>query len=242
MRKHVKEKNRYTFDNFVTGKSNAMAYAICLDVAKKQLKYNPIYIYGGVGVGKTHLLKAIINYYVEHYKNLKVLYITCKDFTDNYVESIIKHTEKKMVDKYKKLDLLLIDEIEYLINKIHSQEELFKTFNLLHSEKVQIVFASALSINKLNNFDKRLKSRFAWGAICEIYQPDYRMRLDILKLKSKELCENYHIDDKVLRYIAKNVKSDVRKLEGCLNRISTFSKIQNKKIDIDAVDDLLNNV
>ncbi len=224
-----------TFENFVQGSSNAIAYATCIAVAEHPGEsYNPLFIYGKTGLGKTHLMQAIANYALKKNPNLNVLYTTCERYVQEYVESIPKRTITDFKNKYRNVDILLIDDIHGLAGKEGSQEEFFNTFNALHENKKQIVLTSDRSVKEMGeDMQERIKSRFTWGSTCEVYLPDYETRIAILRKKEELRHPEYPVDNEVIKYIAQNVKSNIRELESTLNNIILYSKIEKKPIDIE---------
>lgn len=235
----------YTFDNFVVGETNKFAFTAALAVAEKPGKfYNPLFIYGSSGLGKTHLMQAIGNYIIKE-SNKKVLYVT----SDNFITEFISINRKKnnnfdnieyFKNKYRNIDVLIIDDIQFLANATGSQQEFFHTFNELHQEGKQIIISSDRSPEDLKLLEERLRTRFSWGLTVNIYPPDYDLRMEILrkKLSVHELAKP--INEDVLEYIANNCTSDVRKLEGALNRLFAYTTMFNKeKIDLDVATEAL---
>ncbi len=224
-----------TFENFVQGSSNAIAFATCIAVAEHPGEsYNPLFIYGKTGLGKTHLMHAIANYALKKNPNLNVLYTTCERYVQEYVESIPKRTITDFRNKYRNVDILLIDDIHGLAGKEGTQEEFFNTFNALHENKKQIVLTSDRSVKEMGeDMQERIKSRFTWGSTCEVYLPDYETRIAILRKKEEIRHPEYPVDNEVIKYIAQNVKSNIRELESALNNIILYSKIIKKPVDIE---------
>ena len=230
----------YTFDTFVVGSNNRFAQSAALAVAETPGEiYNPLFIYGGVGLGKTHLMHAIANMIIENNPKANVLYVTSEDFTNEVIESIRrgKDSQNEMIkfrEKYRNVDVLLIDDIQFIIGKESTQEEFFHTFNKLHEDNKQIIISSDRPPKEMETLDERYKSRFAWGLIADIGQPDYETRMAILKKKKEKLSNEYKnsISDEVIDYIANNVTSNVRELEGALNKLVLFSKLENRPIDL----------
>ena len=222
---------KYTFDNFVVGKSNNIAYTACKSVAENPAKvFNPLFLYGGVGLGKTHLLLSIGNYVLQHNPNAKVCYTTCEGFTNDYIESLKSkdRTPYAFREKYRNVDLLLIDDIQFISNKEATQEEFFHTFNDLFSHNRQIVITSDRPPKEIATLEERLKSRFAMGLIQDLQQPDYETRLEILRKKAE--IEQFIVNDDVLDYIAEKIQSNVRELEGVLTKVVFFAKISGRPI------------
>ncbi len=224
-----------TFENFIQGSSNSIAYATCIAVAEHPGEnYNPLLIYGKTGLGKTHLLHAIANYALKKNPNLNVLYTTCERYVQEYVDSIPKRTTTDFKNKYRNVDILLIDDIHDLAGKEQTQEEFFNTFNDLYDNKKQIVLTSDKPIKEMGEkIQERIKSRLTWGATCEVYLPDYETRIAILRNKEKLRHPEYPVDNEVIKFIAQNVKSNIRELESSLNNIILYSKIINKTVDLE---------
>ena len=226
---------RYTFDSFVVGKNSSFAQAASLAVADKPGNaYNPLYIYGGAGLGKTHLMHSIGHYILEHDKDSKVLYVTSEEFTNELIETIRNGNNtamSKFRDKYRNIDVLLLDDIQFIIGKESTQEEFFHTFNTLHGAKKQIVLTSDKPPKDLEVLEERFRSRFEWGLLADISLPDYETRMAILH--KKEEAENFHIKEEILQYIANNIKSNIRELEGAFNKILAHARIESPDIDMD---------
>ncbi len=224
---------RYTFDNFVVGGSNKYAHAAALAVAESpSVAYNPLFIYGGSGLGKTHLMNAIGIYLLEHNENLNVLYVSSEMFTNEFIKALGENKTREFKNKYRKVDVLLIDDIQFLEGKDTMQEEFFHTFNALYDENKQIVISSDRSPNKLDKLEERLRSRFMWNIIADLQPADYETRVAILMKKA----ENANIemtDDlyEVICLIAEKIKDNIRELEGAFNRIVSFSTLMGEKID-----------
>ncbi|MFH0891753.1 MAG: chromosomal replication initiator protein DnaA [Candidatus Falkowbacteria bacterium] len=230
---------RYTFDNFIVGKGNELAHAACQAVAANPGNaYNPLFIYGGVGLGKTHLLQAIGHEVVKNTD--KILYATCEKFTNDYVQAVKSGQAKDFKDRYRNVDLLLIDDIQFMGGKDGTQEEFFHTFNELHQTNKQIILTSDRPPKSIPALEKRLLSRFEWGMIADITQPDIETRVAILEAKCKE--KNYSLDSEVLYYIANNVQNNIRELEGALNRLIAFHEFNNSFPTIDTTKNILNSL
>lgn len=237
---------KYTFDTFVVGGNNRFAHSAALAVAESPGDvYNPLFIYGGVGLGKTHLMHAIGNFIIENNHNKKVLYVTSEQFTNEVIEAIrignnSPTAMKKFREKYRNIDALLIDDIQFIIGKESTQEEFFHTFNQLHEEKKQIIISSDKPPKDMDILEERFKSRFEWGLTADIQSPDYETRMAILQ-KKKET-DGYSIDGDVIKYIADNIKSNIRELEGALNKIIAYSKLGKREIDMDLAEEALKDI
>lgn len=244
-KKGKKFNSKYTFDSFVVGKSNQVAYAASRKIAENPTgKINPLYIYGGVGLGKTHLMHAIGNYILSHNKDLKILYVTCEQFTNDYIDHLQKKDKSinQFREYYRNLDILMIDDIQFIANKIETQEEFFHTFNELYQANKQIIIASDRPPKDIPTLSERLKSRFACGLMQDIQTPDFETRVAILKKKAQE--EEYNIDDEVISYLAEKVDTNIRELEGCLTKVCYYSNLLGKKFATmdDALDALKDEV
>ncbi len=232
---------RFTFDNFVVGSSNRMAHAASLAVAKAPGKsYNPIFIYGGVGLGKTHLMQAISNQLIAVTPDIKIKYISSEDFANDLIFSIRHKNTDKFRKKYRDVDLLLIDDIHFLSGKEASQEEFFHTFNVLYDHHKQIVVSSDRPPKEIPDLEERLVSRFNWGLVVDIQPPDYETRVAILEKKLEN--ETVKVDPQVVRFVAENISSNIRELEGALIRIVAYSLIENKTINVDLAQDILKDM
>lgn len=218
---------RYTFDNFIKGKSNEMAYVAALAVAESDSPskaYNPLFLYGGSGLGKTHMLHAIGNYYLENYPKRKVLYTTSEKFTYELVSAIREKTNQAFRDKYRKVDLLLIDDVQFFAGKELAQEELFHTFNALYDKDKQIVLTSDRLPSEIPQIEERIRTRFSSGLPADVQPPEYETRMAILKSKLQN--EYLEVSDEIVAFIAENVKSNVRELEGAVKRIVLYAGIK----------------
>ncbi len=235
---------KYKFDTFVVGSNNKLAHSAALASAESPGEvYNPLYIYGGAGLGKTHLMHSIGHFILEKNPGMKVLYVTSENFTNEVISCIRSGDALKMNnmrEKYRTVDILMIDDIQFIIGKESTQEEFFHTFNTLHSAGKQIILSSDKPPKDMETLEERLRSRFEWGLIADIQPPDYETRMAILQKNA----ENYNkeIDDEILSYIAENVKSNIRELEGALNKILAFSKLNKVDINLDYAEEALKDV
>lgn len=219
---NIPSNTRYTFDNFVVGPSNRFAHAAALSVAEKPAQaFNPLFLYGGVGLGKTHLLQAIGNKCEK--RGLSILYVSSEEFTNDLVYAIRTQTTQAFRDKYRRIDVLLIDDIQFIAGKESTQEEFFHTFNTLHGQSKQIVVSSDRPPKALVTLEERLRSRFEWGLAADIQSPDYETRLAIVKAKAERA--GYNIPVEIAELIARKIQSNIRELEGALNRIVAFSNL-----------------
>ena len=224
--------SKYTFNNFVVGNSNQFVYAACQAVAEHPgEKFNPLFIYGGVGLGKTHLLHAMGNYFKEFSPNLNVKYVTCEQFTNDYIESLgsSSNNSKSILEfrsKYRNLDVLMVDDIQFISKKTSTQEEFFHTFNELYQNNKQIIITSDRPPKEIETLADRLRSRFSSGLIQDIQQPELETRIAILRKKCQ--LENYSIDDDVINYIAEKINTNIRELEGMLSKVHFLANLLNK--------------
>ncbi|MCW5876417.1 MAG: chromosomal replication initiator protein DnaA [Anaerolineales bacterium] len=227
---------RYTFETFVVGGSNRMAHAAALAVAENPARaYNPLFLYGRVGLGKTHLLHAIGNAAVQ--RGLQVLYVSSEEFTNDLIHAIRSHSTQAFRDKYRRTDVLLIDDIQFIAGKESTQEEFFHTFNTLHGQNKQIVITSDRSPKGLVTLEERLRSRFEWGLTVDIQSPDYETRLAILRSNAERIGKR--LDPAVLETIAARMQSNIRELEGALNRIIAYAYLRNVPLTPSLVDSAL---
>ena len=221
---------KYTFDNFVVGKSNQVVCAAMQSVAQNPgQKFNPLFIYSGVGLGKTHLLHAVGNYLNEHRPELNVLYVTCEKFTNDYVESIKNSKEKsnqEFRNKYRNVDVLMVDDIQSIRGKISTQEEFFNTYNELYQNNKQIIIASDRPPKEMSELEERLRSRFSSGLIQDIQEPDYETKVAIIKKKCSQ--EGYLVDENVVDFIAQKTGTNIREMEGILSKVVFFSGLLGK--------------
>ena len=222
--------NKYTFDTFVIGSGNRFAHAASLAVAEAPAKaYNPLFIYGGVRLGKTHLMHAIGHYIIENKPDAKVVYLSSEKFTNEFINSIRDNKTENFRNKYRNVDILLVDDIQFLAGKEQTQEEFFHTFNTLHEESKQIIISSDRPPKEIPTLEDRLRSRFEWGLITDITPPDLETRIAILRKKAK--AEGLDIPNEVMLYIANQIDTNIRELEGALIRIVAYSSLINQDID-----------
>ncbi|MBB6176272.1 chromosomal replication initiator protein [Anoxybacillus tengchongensis] len=232
---------KYTFDTFVIGSGNRFAHAASLAVAEAPAKaYNPLFIYGGVGLGKTHLMHAIGHYVLEHNPSAKVVYLSSEKFTNEFINAIRDNRPDDFRNKYRNVDVLLIDDIQFLAGKEQTQEEFFHTFNTLHEESKQIVISSDRPPKEIPTLEDRLRSRFEWGLITDITPPDLETRIAILRKKAK--AEGFDIPNEVMLYIANQIDSNIRELEGALIRVVAYSSLINKEINADLAAEALKDI
>ena len=232
---------KYTFDTFVVGNNNRFAHAAALAVAEAPAtSYNPLFIYGGVGLGKTHLMHAIGNAILRKNKNASILYVTSEIFTNQLINAIKDNTSAQFRDKYRNIDVLLIDDIQFIAGKERIQEEFFHTFNTLHESGKQIILSSDRPPKDIQLLEDRLKSRFEWGLIADISNPDYETRLAILRKKAQ--LDNIIIDDEILSNIANRIDSNIRELEGTLNKLIAKSSLTNSPITMEMAERAINDI
>lgn len=232
---------KYTFDSFVIGNSNRFAHAASLAVAESPAKaYNPLFIYGGVGLGKTHLMHAIGHYILQGNPKAKVVYVSSEKFTNELINAIKDDNNEEFRNKYRKVDVLLIDDIQFIAGKERTQEEFFHTFNTLHDANKQIILSSDRPPKEIPTLEDRLRSRFEWGLIADIQAPDFETRMAILKKKAD--VENLSVANEVMVYIATKIKSNIRELEGALIRIVAYSSLTNREITVDLASEALKDI
>jgi len=232
---------KYTFDTFVIGNSNRFAHAACLAVAEAPAHaYNPLFIYGGVGLGKTHLMHAIGHFVINKISKFRVVYVSSEKFTNELINSIRDDKTAEFRDKYRNIDILLVDDIQFLSGKERTQEEFFHTFNALHEADKQIIISSDRPPKEIPTLEDRLRSRFEWGLITDIQPPDYETRLAILQKKAS--LENISLPHEVLEYIADKIHTNIRKLEGALLKVAAYASITNEDINVDFAAQILKDI
>ncbi|MDZ5254882.1 chromosomal replication initiator protein DnaA [Clostridium sp. LIBA-8841] len=232
---------KYTFQSFVIGNSNRFAHAASLAVAESPAKaYNPLFIYGGVGLGKTHLMHAIGHYILQENPKAKVVYVSSEKFTNELINAIKDDKNEEFRNKYRKVDVLLIDDIQFIAGKERTQEEFFHTFNALHEENKQIILSSDRPPKEIPTLEDRLRSRFEWGLIADIQAPDFETRMAILKKKAD--VEGLNVPNEVMVYIATKIKSNIRELEGALIRIIAYSSLTNRDVSVDLASEALKDI
>ena len=219
-----------TFDTFVVGNSNRFAHAASLAVAEAPgMAYNPLFLYGGVGLGKTHLMHAIGHFIQDHFPNMRMLYLPSETFTNELVSAIQKNKNVEFRERFRNVDVLMIDDIQFIAGRDTTQEEFFNTFNALHSAGKQIIISSDRPPREISRLEERLRSRFEWGLIADIQKPDFDTRIAILRKKAEN--EGIQISDEMLELIAARVESNIRELEGSLNRVNAYAKLNRCAID-----------
>ncbi|GAA4361093.1 hypothetical protein GCM10023166_02450 [Paeniglutamicibacter cryotolerans] len=232
---------KYIFDTFVIGSSNRFAHAAAVAVAEAPAKaYNPLFIYGDSGLGKTHLLHAIGHYARHLYNGIRVRYVNSEEFTNDFINSIRDDEGATFKQTYRNVDILLIDDIQFLANKDATQEEFFHTFNALHNHNKQVVITSDLPPKQLAGFEDRMRSRFEWGLLTDIQPPELETRIAILRKKAT--AENLHAPDEVMEYIASKISTNIRELEGALIRVTAFASLNNQVVDMSLAETVLKDL
>lgn len=246
---HINSENanlnpKYKFDTFVVGSSNKFAHSASLAVAESPgLTYNPLYLYGGPGLGKTHLMHSIGHFIMEQNPDKKVLYVTSEEFTNEVIESIRSGNAASMTklrEKYRTVDVLMVDDVQFIIGKESTQEEFFHTFNVLHSARKQIILSSDKPPKEIETLDERFRSRFEWGLIADIQPPDYETRMAILRKNAEHSI--HPIDEEIIKYIATNIKSNIRELEGAFNKVAAAGKLNKVDLTLAVAEEALKDV
>ena len=233
--------NKYSFDNFVIGSSNRFSHAAAVAVAEAPAKaYNPLFVYGGSGLGKTHLLHAIGHYAQSLYKGIRVRYVSSEEFTNDFINAIANNRAPEFQARYREVDILLIDDIQFLQGKDSTQEAFFHTFNTLHDHNKQVVVTSDLPPKQLTGFEDRMRSRFEWGLITDVQAPDLETRIAILRKKAAS--ERMDISDDVMEFMASKVSSNIRELEGALIRVTAFANLNKAPVDMSLVQTVLKDL
>lgn len=229
---------RYSFENFIVGPSNRFAHAASIAVAQAPAKaYNPLFIYGGVGLGKTHLMQAIAHYIIDHNPHSKIFYVSCESFTNELINAIQNRSTLKFRTKFRGLDVLLIDDVHFFSGKQHAQEEFFHTFNTLYDARKQIILSSDRPPKEIANLEERLISRFEWGLVTDLQPPDFETRVAILRKKAE--LTSINIPDNVIFYIAEKIKTNIRKLEGALLRVVSNASLTKTELTVSLAEQVL---
>jgi len=232
---------KYTFETFVTGKSNNFAHAAAMAVADKPgVTYNPFFMYGGVGLGKTHLMHAIGNRVLKNHPEMRVLYVSSEQFTNEIIQAIQQGTSDKFRQKYRNIDVLLIDDIQFISGKTSTQEEFFHTFNTLYDAQKQVILSSDRPPREVERLEERLRSRFEWGLTTDIQAPDLETRIAILKNKAQS--DHFSVPDDVMVYIASRIDSNIRELEGALTRVVAYASLTKRAVNTDLVAEALKDI
>ncbi|MDI2099122.1 chromosomal replication initiator protein DnaA [Ruicaihuangia caeni] len=232
---------KYSFDNFVIGGSNRFAHAAAVAVAEAPAKaYNPLFVYGESGLGKTHLLHAIGHYAISMYPGIRVRYVSSEEFTNDFINSIANNRASEFQSRYREIDILLIDDIQFLQGKAETQEAFFHTFNTLHDHNKQVVITSDLPPKHLTGFEDRMRSRFEWGLITDVQAPDLETRIAILRKKAQN--DKLQVPDDILEFMASKVSSNIRELEGTLIRVTAFANLNRTPVDMQLVQTVLKDL
>ena len=240
-RRPASAKERYSFDSFVIGAGNRFAHAATLAVSESPgVVYNPLFIYGGVGLGKTHLLRAVGAYVEDQDPSMRVRYVTCEQFTNDFINSMRDNEPLGFQKRYREKDVLLVDDIQFLENKVETQEAFFHTFNSLYEENKQIVIASDRHPKYIQTLENRLISRFEWGLVTDIQPPDLETRIAILRKKA--IMDNLEVDDEVLTFVASKVSTNIRELEGALVRILAYSSLYGREVSVSLAEEVLRDI
>lgn len=233
--------DKYTFESFVIGPSNRFSHAAAVAVAEAPAKaYNPLFIYGGSGLGKTHLLHAIGHYTQNLYKGIRIRYVSSEEFTNDFINAIANNRSHEFQNRYREVDVLLIDDIQFLQGKDSTQEAFFHTFNTLHDHNKQVVVTSDMPPKQLTGFEDRMRTRFEWGLITDVQAPDLETRIAILRKKAAS--ENLQIDDEVLEYMASKVSTNIRELEGALIRVTAFANLNKSEVTMPLVQTVMKDL
>jgi len=232
---------KYTFENFIVGKSNELAHAASQAVVKNPGQaYNPLFIYGGVGLGKTHLLQAIGHEIIKKNPDKKVLYVTSEQFTNQFIFAIRSHKNKEFQQKYRELDVLIVDDIQFISGKEQTQEQFFHTFNDLHQNNKQIIFSSDRTPKSIPDLEQRLESRFEWGMIADINEPDLETKIAIIEAKLLE--KKFSLDKEGIIFLAEHLGKNIRELEGVINRIIAYHNLRGQKIDLNEIKNIVQSI
>ena len=232
---------KYTFDTFVIGNSNRFAHAASLAVAESPADaYNPLFLYGGVGLGKTHLMHAIGHYMLHENPSIKLVYITSENFTNELIKAIQNNRNTEFRERFRNVDVLMVDDIQFIAGRDSTQEEFFHTFNQLHASGKQIIISSDKPPRDIPTLEERLRSRFEWGLIADIQKPDYETRIAILRKKAQ--VEHIDVSDDIIAFIAEKIESNIRELEGSLTRIIAYASLSGKPLTMAVAEEALRNI
>ena len=231
----------YTFNTFIVGKNNELAHAAALAVAKNPgVTYNPLFIYGGVGLGKTHLMQAVGNKILTDNPQMRILYVSCEKYTNDFINALQTNKTKEFNEKYRQADVLLIDDIQFISGKERTQEDFFHTFNELHQHNKQVVISSDRPPKAIATLEHRLISRFEWGMIADISSPDFETKIAIIESKLRE--KSFKLKPEIVNYLAEIIQNNIRELEGALNRIIALSQLQNKELGLEEVKQVISSI